>query len=237
MTFFMLHRHLDIRISHLRYPVAIQNNNKQIAGCRRCPPRRVYAMEETETAMVHSMYAVDLVKALVWYVAYMYYHRPRGWSRQDLLEIKQSSLGENAGMGVFSKQVIVQDTVLGSYPGFVRNDRDMTAKSIVSPMSRYYCFSTRPGCIIDPTGIDGYPSKYPTPSSGVLSWWPFDVDTTLSYVNEPSINTNVSVNVRVEDDPGDPLVGLIFRADRDIQPGEELFIDYGTQYDRSMYDT
>ena len=177
----------------------------------------------------------ELAKVVAWYGAYVYHHRPRGWSRQDLLETKQSSLGENAGLGVFSKHVIGKDTVLGSYPGFVRNDRDMTAKSIVAPMSRYYCFSTRPGCIIDPTGEDGYPSKHPTPSSGTLSWWPFDVDTMLSYVNEPSINQNVSVNVRVEDDPDDPLVGLIFRADRDIQAGEELFIDYGTQYDRSMY--
>lgn len=174
-------------------------------------------------------------KLVAWYSAYVYHHRPRGWSRRDLLEIRQSSLGENAGMGVFSKQMIMQDTVLGSYPGYVRNDAEMTAKSIVAPMSRYYCFSTRPGCIIDPTGEDGYPSERPTPPSGKLSWWPHAVDTALSYVNEPSINSGVSVNVRVEDDPDDPLVGLLFRADRDIQPGEELFIDYGTMYDRSMY--
>lgn len=202
--------------------------------CRgRCSKvKAYYSLLDMEPASVPH---IDVFKLVIWYVGYVYHHRPRGWSRRDLLEVKQSSLGEKAGLGVFSKQDIAGDTALGSYPGFVRSDIDMTAKSMVAPMSRYYCFSTRPGCIIDPTGEDGYPSTHPKPSSGTLCWWPFNVDTTLSYVNEPSINQHVSVNVRVEDDPDDPLVGLIFKADRDIQAGEELFIDYGIQYDRSMY--
>jgi hypothetical protein len=146
------------------------------------------------------------------------------------LEVKQSLLGEGAGMGVFAQHAIPAETTLGAYPGVARNDVAMTAKSIVAPMSRYYCFSTRPGCILDPTGDDGYPSARPTPCN---VFWPFQVDTTLSYVNEPSLQFRT--NVRVEDDPDDPMVGLIFVSDRDIEAGEELFIDYGVSYDRSDY--
>lgn len=178
-------------------------------------------------SMAMSQNFVILVAACAYYVQY---HRPRGWSRRDLLEVKQSMLGEGAGMGVFARLMIPAETTLGAYPGVVRNDVAMTAKSIVAPMSRYYCFSTRPGCILDPTGNDGYPSARPTPCN---VFWPFQVDTTLSYVNEPSLEFRT--NVRVEDDPDDPMVGLIFVSDRDIDAGEELFIDYGVSYDRSDY--
>jgi SET domain-containing protein len=65
-------------------------------------------------------------------------------------------------------------------------------------------------------------------------WWPFEVDITLSLVNEPPKNASLGINVCVEDDPNDPD-GLIFVADREIMAGEELFIDYGRDYDRSGY--
>lgn len=205
---------------------------KSLPKCRQKTTVRVGFHLDTDVVLTWHQ---EVIKLVAWYGVYLYHHRPRGWSRNDLLEIKCSSLGESAGMGVFSKQNIVANTVLGAYPGLVRDDMDMTAKSIVAPMSRYYCFSTRPGCILDPTGKDGYPSARPMPPSGALCWWPCATDTMLSYVNEPSINQQVSVNVRVEDDPHDPLIGLLFIADRNIAVGEELFIDYGTAYDRSLY--
>lgn len=162
---------------------------------------------------------------------YMYSQRPRGWCRQDLLVVRESSLGSGAGKGVFSRGMIPKDVVLGAYPGRVRNDIEMTAKCIVAPKAQFYCFSKKPGVILDPSDESGYPSARPSPGL----WWPWDVDCTLSYVNEPSLNARVSVNVRVEDDDEDPSIGLVFVTDRDIAPGEELFIDYGKDYDRSGY--
>eukprot|EP00889_Picochlorum_renovo_P000705 jgi/Picre1/27735/NNA_000699.t1 len=163
---------------------------------------------------------------------YVYQQRPRGWSRQDLLCVRESSLGSGAGNGVFSKVAIPRDVVLGAYPGRVRNDIEMTAKCVLAPMAQYYCFSKKPGVILDPSDESGYPSTRPSPGT----WWPWDVDCTLSYVNEPSLHARVSVNVRVEDDKDDPSTGLVFVTDRDIAAGEELFIDYGKDYDRSGYD-
>lgn len=162
---------------------------------------------------------------------YMYQQRPRGWSRQDLLCVRESSLGTGAGKGVFAKLAIPKDVVLGAYPGRVRNDLEMTAKCVLAPVAQYYCFSKKPGVILDPSDESGYPSARPSPGF----WWPWDVDCTLSYVNEPSLNAHVSVNVRVEDDKDDPSTGLVFVTDRDIAPGEELFIDYGKDSDRSGY--
>ncbi len=154
--------------------------------------------------------------------------RPRGWSLRACLDVRESTI-PGAGQGVFATTSIKRGQVLGAYPGVPRTDHEMTAKALVVPTSRFYVFSVRPGVILDPTGEDGLPSAHPVPAR---FWWPFDVDCTLAYVNEPSLG--LGVNVAVEDDASDAS-GLCFVADRDIQEGEELFIDYGVSYDRRGY--
>ncbi len=172
----------------------------------------------------------ETVKILVAVAYTSYAFRPRGWSLRGCLDVRESTI-PGAGQGVFATARIKRGQVLGAYPGVPRTDQEMTAKALVVPTSRFYVFSVRPGVILDPTGQDGLPSAHPVPSR---FWWPFDIDCTLAYVNEPSIGLGVGVNVAVEDDTTDAS-GLCFVANRDIEAGEELFIDYGVSYDRRGY--
>ena len=83
--------------------------------------------------------------------------------------------------------------------------------------------------MLDPTDASGALS--PTPAPGLP--WPLPVDVSLAYINEPPMDAG-GTNVTVEDDPSDDS-GLICVAARDIEAGEELFMDYGVTYDRSTY--
>ena len=54
-------------------------------------------------------------------VAYFIYeNRPRGSSRDDLLEVRKSIKIPN-NLGVFAKKLIPAGTVLGEYPGYVKS--------------------------------------------------------------------------------------------------------------------
>ena len=165
---------------------------------------------------------------IVAYLSAVYANRPRGSARSDLLVVKTSQV-PGAGRGVFARQAIPVSTVLGEYPGRPRSDIEMAAKCMFAPLARQYCFLSST-VLLDPTDDTGVPSKRPSPGL----WWPFEVDITLSLVNEPPKGASLGTNVCVEDDPNDPD-GLIFVTDREIMAGEELFIDYGRDYDRSGY--
>jgi SET domain-containing protein len=58
------------------------------------------------------------------------------------------------------------------------------------------------------------------------------VDVSLAYVNEPRAGS-CGCNVRVEE--GSTAVELLFVTTADISAGQEIFVDYGTSYDRSQY--
>jgi hypothetical protein len=62
--------------------------------------------------------------------------------------------------------------------------------------------------------------------------WPLPVDPTMAFVNEPSAGGS-GCNARVEDGGGPRQVHFV--AAVDIAAGKEIFIDYGTSYDRSSY--
>lgn len=68
--------------------------------------------------------------------------------------------------------------------------------------------------------------------AGPGSLWPFPVDATLAFVNEPCKGGR-GCNVTIEDGAGPREVH--FAAAVDIAAGEELFVDYGLLYDRSSY--
>ncbi len=87
---------------------------------------------------------------------------------------------------------------------------------------------TTSGLLLDPTDASGRLSTAPGPGP---PWLP--TDCTLAYINEPPKGAG-GTNVTVEDDPSDAL-GLLCVAVRDIEPGEELYMDYGITYDRSAY--
>ncbi|CAG9462484.1 unnamed protein product [Pedinophyceae sp. YPF-701] len=167
--------------------------------------------------------------------------RPRGGTaRQDLMVVKDSPVH---GRGVFASQVIPAGTVLGIYPGRVRTPNAMLEKAQAAPQSKSYAWSLEipakePGApagqlFLDPTGADGHPDRFPTPG---LPWLPIDV--TLAYINEPPgglVGPTAGCNIHVEENPD--TLEVTFEAMRDIMPGEELYIDYGPQYDRSEYDS
>ena len=82
--------------------------------------------------------------------------------------------------------------------------------------------------VLDPTGPGGelcdplplLPLPLPLPA----------VDTTLARINEPGPGGDV--NVDVEEQAG---AGLTFVAGRDLRRREELFLDYGSNYNRTGY--
>lgn len=59
-------------------------------------------------------------------------NRPRGSVRDDLVEVRRSTLIKN-NLGVFSKAFIPEGTIIGTYPGFVRS------LSNVYKNSKYFC--------------------------------------------------------------------------------------------------
>lgn len=102
----------------------------------------------------------------------------------------------------------------------------MAAKARHAPACKSYVFRTTNGFYMDPTDLKGRASKQPRPG---LPWVP--IDPTLAFVNEPPPGrlTNVSV-VDGSDD-----TELVFVVTANVPAGTELFVDYGTSFDRSHY--
>ena len=165
------------------------------------------------------------ITSIAAYLAAAWPFRPRGWSRTDLIEVRDSQV---QGKGIFAKENIPENTTLGAYPGRPCTAAEMLTKCETAPLARYYCFRNKNGYFLDPTDWTGAPCKTPVPG---LPWLP--IDCSLSYANEPPKNSS-GVNVTVEDDPKDEQ-GLIFVSICGIPAGAEIFVDYGLDYDRSSY--
>ncbi|GAX73149.1 hypothetical protein CEUSTIGMA_g602.t1 [Chlamydomonas eustigma] len=166
---------------------------------------------------------------LVAIIIEVYKNRPRGWARNDLVQIATSQV---AGKGLFAKRDIPSSTVLGAYPGLPRDSYDMGLKAHRCPQVEQYVFTTGSGVYLDPTDASGEaPSPYPSP--GLM--WPFPTQIALAFVNEPpegSCGPNCSIEDGGQDDRE-----ILFVTSRDIAEGEEILIDYGQFYNRNGYDT
>jgi len=166
------------------------------------------------------------VTSLIAAAYYLHQQRPRGWARRDLVEVRKSPI---AGMGLFAKQRIPSRTVIGGYPGVLRTPTDMANKALAAPGAKQYAFVTSSGMYLDPTDEQGLgPSARPGPSLP----WPFKIQADMAYANEPPPGSK-GTTCFVED--GRDETELVFVANRDIEAGEELYIDYGSTYDRSGY--
>ena len=130
------------------------------------------------------------------------------------------------GKGVFARASIATGTVLGAYPGRARTPQQVLQKAQHAPATTGFVFQNSHGLYLDPTDAAGRVSSRPGPG---LPW--LDVDPSLAYVNEPRPGSSVNVSILDEG----PAREVRFVAAQDISPGEELFIDYGQQYDRSGY--
>lgn len=161
---------------------------------------------------------------------------------------KRPSLIPKAGDGLFASSRIPRGTPLGRYPG------NVVLKSIF--IERKKTLPTAPGqyswildsqYLIDPTSVDGSLQEFVAPGN-VASKFPFSETlwsllppvrtliakknpTLLCLCNEPPLGGDCNVSVEVSEDK--QLV--IFSTSRDVESGEELYIDYGKSYDRSTY--
>jgi hypothetical protein len=130
------------------------------------------------------------------------------------------------GQGVFAKVDIPCGTVLGAYPGRARTPAQVLQKVQHAHATKGFVFLTARGLYLDPTDASGKVSSRPGPG---LPW--LAIDPMLAYVNEPRPGSSVNVSILDEDSARE----VRFVAARDIQSGDELYIDYGGQYDRSEY--
>ena len=159
---------------------------------------------------------------------------PIGMAREDLLYADESSLGPGVGMGLFARENLPKDTVIGIYPGKRYKDKDIWVNSKRSTeaavLAMSYIWSCEDGTIIDPTNVDGI---LPVRLQVLGGLFP-SISTYMSLINEPGVGQDV--NVVFEENPERKGKGeVIVRAERDIYAGEELFTDYGPIYNRSNY--
>ena len=204
------------------------------------------------------IWMVRILSAIVTYFGLIYYlDRPRGelyvplvdsndttsGSDDILLQVRPSNV-EGAGLGLFAasnSDVIRKGTILGTYPGIVVELQPHTNKLRSYPQceayiwrfsdNKYVIDPTNSKGILDTTCVGGNPSSF-------LSEWFFQtimsksgVSTALCRINEPP--RGFDVNVITTENIRDRTV--TFELERDVYPNEELFIDYGLSYDRTMY--
>eukprot|EP00892_Ulva_mutabilis_P003815 jgi/Ulvmu1/1805/UM119_0023.1 len=150
-------------------------------------------------------------------------NRPVGWS-SPAVEVRESPV---SGKGVFAVASIEAETVIGRYPGLLRTAQEILDKAERAPSCKAYAFQIDDGRFWDPTDANGKVSSRPGPG---MPW--IEIDPTLAYVNEPVVGGN-GCNVTVEN--GASQMELVFRTIEEIPVGAEIFVDYGTQYDRSSY--
>jgi len=175
-----------------------------------------------------------------------YFDRPRGRlsipDPQSNLLIKQSNV-PGAGLGLFAKQSIPKGTILGTYAGVLRPAESFyDGKCRQFPLAIGYSWRfTDSKYIIDPTDSNGEIQKVcfggssEVPFSNLvfttlLRFW--NTDTMLCRINEPPIGAggcNVSAKENLEKRE------VVFELIQDVYAGQELYLDYGLDYDRSRY--
>jgi hypothetical protein len=204
---------------------------------------------------------LPLVQALLVIITYtgLVYScdRPRGrLSIPDSCLKVAPSQATNGGMGLYVTSTndfetingknpfyLPKGTVLGTYPGTVLRLEQNLPKLYQYPHCEAYIWRFADSkFLIDPTDERGLLQDVtyggnPSTIGGawicrhILNWC--RQPTTLCRINEPPLGFDV--NVITKEDMNVRTVEFIL--ERDVFPGEELFIDYGLSYDRSAYST
>jgi hypothetical protein len=168
--------------------------------------------------------------------------RPRGdlIVNSDAVRVAPSSV-PGAGLGLYATQSMPRGTILGTYPGVVLTLDQNLAKLRQYPWCEAYIWRFSDNkMIIDPTDAMGniqdytYGGNPTTPGSlllcnTILQF--FGKPTTLCRINEPPLGRDV--NVCTQEDLEKRTI--TFLLERDVFQSEELFMDYGVNYDRSRY--
>lgn len=159
----------------------------------------------------------------------VYDRRPRGFVNPSVRLLVAKSQVPGGGLGVFTEQALPAGTTLGAYPGRLLYMAEYSRKLAQHPQASSYCWKMQDDLrVLDPTDWQGKICD-PIPLievGGVEAW---GVPTTLSRINEPPPRFDVNVET---DEQGD---ALLFVTQRECAAGEELFLDYGQDYDRSSY--
>lgn len=176
----------------------------------------------------------------------VYFDRPRGSltipDAESTLQVRPSHV-PNAGLGLFTTQSLSKGTILGTYPGVLRPANTFyDGKGRNFPQSIGYSWRfTDNKYVIDPTDSQGNiqdvclggSSEVPFSNaifSTIFQIW--KVTTALCRINEPPIGVGgCNVSARENLDTRE----VVFELIQDVMPGQELYLDYGLTYDRSMY--
>ena len=202
-------------------------------------------MQHSATIMRLSTFLPQLMSSLVTYtLCIVYVDRPRGQividDEENSLLVKPSQV-EEAGLGLFAGTFIKKGTVLGTYPGVLRPlERYRKKLEKFYQSSDYVWINQSNSYVIDPTDSNGDLRDVCTGGTDdyALSEWilqnlfiPLHKSTKLARINEPIVG--VDCNILTSEDEDARKVRFI--AARDIFEGEEFYIDYGKNYDRSSY--
>ena len=220
-------------------------------------PNVIFHQQTQRTSMKMAAFAIDnpflnagtfiaqtSSAAVAYFGLIAYFDRPRG---KVLIENPSSALRigpsqiPNAGLGLYASRNLPKGTKLGTYPGVVRPLQKSLKKLMYHPQCEAYIWRfTDNSKIIDPTDSEGniqnicFGGSEETPFSlfFMKNIMKFSVETTLTRINEPPVGFG-GCNVCANEDLNKREV--LFEVIRDINEGEELYMDYGISYDRSSY--
>ncbi|KAI9003377.1 hypothetical protein DFJ74DRAFT_592742, partial [Hyaloraphidium curvatum] len=131
-------------------------------------------------------------------------------SVHDIVEVRESSI-PNAGRGVFAKRRIPKHTILGFYFGVPMTEDEFDCVKEKTGLASQYAIRYR-FTVLDATDEKGEP--YP----------PFICP--FHYINEDPSRRNAAFK------EGNVVNQIYVEAIQDIEPGEEIFVSYGTEIDR-----
>lgn len=154
--------------------------------------------------------------------------KPNGWLTPGVPLVAQQSTIPAAGRGLFATKTLPKGYVLGAYPGRIRSGEEYRAKVYQYPETKIYGWVMDSGSVLDPTDAQGRL----LPALDLVEGLPIpglSVSTILALVNEPPGGGDRNLII---DEQG---TDVKFVTEREIDSGEELFIDYGRSYDRSSY--
>lgn len=192
------------------------------------------------------VYTAASSSALTYLSLITYFDRPRGSltisNAESTLQIRTSRVA-NAGLGLFTARPLPKGTVLGTYPGVLRPANTFyNGKGRNFPQAVGYSWRfTDNKYVLDPTDCKGNiqdiclggSSEVPFSNaifSTLFQFW--RVSTALCRINEPPLGAggcNVSARENLE------TRQVVFELIQNVDAEQELFLDYGLTYDRSMY--
>mmetsp|Transcript_26102 Transcript_26102/g.48058 ORF Transcript_26102/g.48058 Transcript_26102/m.48058 type:complete len:293 (-) Transcript_26102:177-1055(-) len=174
------------------------------------------------------------------------FDRPRGYltipDPQNTLLIQPSRV-PGAGLGLFAACSIPKGTVLGTYAGVLREAQMFyDGKCRQYPQAVGYSWRfTDNKYVIDPTDSQGeiqdvcLGGNTDVPLSNLVFGTLFrflSVNTALCRINEPPIGAG-GCNVSAKENLAKREV--VFELIQNVNSGQELYLDYGLDYDRSRY--